>query len=204
MFPQTNHSKKWPTILRFCGPPAHSTTVFYQPLGCSRHSHTHLELSICIACRTCGCVYSAHTMHTGNAFEKCVVNTWFRSAVWLVLPDQGAGSRQLLPRMLSPIFRGENLGTRLQAGLPKNQAPNHPSHFKADREKWESHGAEDYIMLWAVVWFPEVGRGSGPSDSSYDLGQHFSFGDITKLTPPTSKCPWNSGKQTHLGMEWRS
>ena len=44
-------------------------------------------------------------------------------------------------------------------------------------------------MLWAVVWFPEVGRGGGPSDSSYDPGQHFSFGDITKLTPPTSKCP---------------
>ena len=47
----------------------------------------------------------------------CHVYTWFRSAIWLVPPEQGTGSLQLLLRMLPgslpPRFWGESLGTRL-------------------------------------------------------------------------------------------
>ena len=49
--------------------------------------------------------------------------TWFRSAIWLVPPEQGAGSRQLFPQMLPGSllppqrFWGESLGTRLGGTL---------------------------------------------------------------------------------------
>ena len=47
---------------------------------------------------------------------KCHMYTWFCSAIWLVPPEQGGGSRQFFLRMLPgspPRFWGESLGTRL-------------------------------------------------------------------------------------------
>ena len=86
-----------------------------------------------------------------------------------------------MPR-LKLVIRGLK---KEQAGLPKKtRLPITPAILRQVRQKWESHGAEwDYIMLWAVMslcffGFLWSGKVVVPLDSSYDPGQHLSFGDI--------------------------
>ena len=96
--PQTNYSELRPWTLWTCSPSPHPTTVFYQ-LSRSR-------------------LISSSWVDNFLLSGQNVVYTWFRSAIWLVPPEQGAGSRQLFPRMLPgslPRFWGESLGSRLKA-----------------------------------------------------------------------------------------
>ena len=66
-----------------CAPSAHPETVFHQPSRCSLRLSVHFRVDNFL-------------LNGQNVMCTC----WFRSAIWLVQPEQGAGSRQLFPRML--------------------------------------------------------------------------------------------------------